>query len=286
MRRRNGVVWCESQEWGGLVTRIDHNVLLWRVGSSFQLEELQQAYVSGLYDGVYLRIQRGARLADLRFAHDLPGLKYLEVMGAVMDDSHSFEVEGLRELVLLTKCRVDVPAAPSVTLESVSTDDRGRLRNLTALPALRRVQVWGFTDLDLTFLSGLTTLSELKVEGKRQEISLQGLETCDSLVELELLELRIESLGPLSRMSKLRRLWLIGDNATTSSTSLDLEDLRGLEQLEELRMTYQGSVVSVEPLIQLPRLRDVRLRGTSVADGNLVPLAALAVRATVFGPDD
>jgi hypothetical protein len=151
---------------------------------------------------------------------------------------------------------------------------------------LRRVQVWGFTDLDLTFLSGLTMLSELKVEGKRQEISLQGLETCDSLVELELLELRIESLGPLSRMSKLRRLWLIGDNATTSSTSLDLEDLRGLEQLEELRMTYQGSVVSVEPLIQLPRLRDVRLRGTSVADGNLVPLAALAVRATVFGPDD
>jgi hypothetical protein len=65
-----------------------------------------------------------------------------------------------------------------------------------------------------------------------------------------------------------------------------LEDLSALDALEELRMTYQGSVASVEPLLNLPQLRDVRLGGTRIADGNLHPLAALAERAQVLGPED
>jgi hypothetical protein len=112
----------------------------------------------------------------------------------------------------------------------------------------------------------------------------RDLESCGSLADAELLEMRIESLRPLRGLSTLRRLWLIRDSSFVSDRPLALEDLSAHSDLEELRITYQGSVASVEPLLNLPLLRDLRLRGTSVADGNLDPLAVLADRAVVIGP--
>ena len=67
---------------------------------------------------------------------------------------------------------------------------------------------------------------------------------------------------------------------------LDLSHLAGLHQLEELRITYAGAVQSVRPLLDLPSLRDVRLRGTRILDPDETPLERLRETAEVLGPDE
>lgn len=103
--------------------------------------------------------------------------------------------------------------------------------------------------------------------------------------EAELLELQVESLEPLGSLQNLLRLWLIGPGETDFSATLSLADLSGLMALRELRITNSGAVQTAEPLLGLPALRDVRLRGTRVLDESVEALQVLSQRARVVGPD-
>lgn len=242
--------------------------------------------MSGRHDGIYLRLSGRRRIANLDFIGNLPGLKYLEVLGVVSDDSRAFTVEGLCELVLLTKCQVEIPGSLGASLESVGLDCRPGLSHLSSVPGLRLLQLWNFNAASFADLPESSTLTGLKVEGRRQDISLQGLGSYISLTDLEVLEMQVESLGPLRELTRLKRLWLIGSGSAVPGRSLTLEDLLRDEDLEELRITNHGSIASAEPLLNFPHLRDVRLRGTRIADGNLNPLEVLAARAVVVGPAD
>ena len=76
-----------------------------------------------------------------------------------------------------------------------------------------------------------------------------------------------DDLRPLSGLSNLRRLRFIGkDDAASEDVVLNLEDLAGLKRLEELRITFSGAVRSVCPVATMPALREIRLRGTRIAD--------------------
>lgn len=268
------------------MARFDYDVLTWQVDAQFDWEELRDAYISGRHDGIYLRASGRRRLANLDFLENLPSLRYLEVLGAISDDSYAFTIEGLCELVLLTKCQVAIPGNPGRTLESVGVDCRPGVSHLSRLSALRQLQLWNFNASSFADMPVSSTLTRLKVEGRRQDVSLQGLESCKALTDVEILEMQIESLGPLRELSRLRRLWLIGFGSALPGHSLTLEDLSRDGDLEELRITNQGSIASAEPLLNFPHLRDVRLRGTRIADGNLDPLEVLAGRAVVVGPAD
>jgi hypothetical protein len=105
-------------------------------------------------------------------------------------------------------------------------------------------------------------------------------------MDLEIVGMCVTSLEPLSHLLSLRRLWLIGDPGTGSDAVLDLSQIAGLQQLEELRLAFSGSVSSVRPLLGMPRLHDIRLRGTGIADGDASPLETLAAAATVVFPKD
>jgi hypothetical protein len=236
-------------------------------------------------DGVYLRVERGAGLDDVEFLADFPSLRYVEISGRVEDDTASFGLPGLEELILLTRCQVPIPASTSA-LARIGFDDRPGKDALSAITGLRELSMWLWDGPDFTFLGRQPQLSRLTVEGKRSVYSLSGLELCDALVDVELKEMRAESLRPIRGLTKLRRLWLLGNRQAGGSPNvLDLADLPGSD-LEELRLIYGGAVGSVRPLTALGKLRDVRLRGTTVADADLTPLTELADRAIVVGPDD
>lgn len=268
------------------MTRSDYDVLTWQVDTSFDWRELRDAYVSGRYNGVYLRIPNQNRLVDVEFFVNFTGLRYLEVLGAISDDSYAFTIDSLSELVLLTKCRTAIPDNPGSRLEAVGLDYRPGLRNLSRSSSLAILRVWDFTAHSLADLPLPPGLVELKIEGVRQGVSLEGLESCKSLTDVEILEMQIEHLRPLRDLSRIRRLWLIGSTSSVSRYSLTLEDLPFDGNLEELRITNQGSIESAGPLLNFRHLRDVRLRGTRIADGDLGPLEVLASRAVVVGPAD
>jgi hypothetical protein len=267
--------------------RADYRVQSWTVDSGFDPTELRERYVAEGSDGVYLRAERGTGLDSVEFLADFPNLKYVEISGTVKDDTASFLLPALEELILLTRCQVPIPALTGSAVLRVGVDDRPGKEALADISGLRELSVWSWDGPDLVFLGRQPQLSRLTVEGMRSVYSLQGLELCEALVEVELKEMGVQSLAPLRGLRKLRRLWLLGSPRTHGSPRvLDLADLAGSNDLEELRLTYGGSVGSVRPLAALNNLRDVRLRGTTVLDADLAPLTDLADRAVVVGPND
>jgi hypothetical protein len=119
----------------------------------------------------------------------------------------------------------------------------------------------------------------------KQVAALDGIAGCRNLTELEVREARIESLAPLSGLTALRSVRVL-PGPTKGEACLDLADLIRLQGLEELHLVYAGAVRSLRPLLDLPALRDVRLGGTEILDGDLSVLSSLSTRANVVRPDE
>ncbi|WP_285685726.1 hypothetical protein [Actinoplanes sp. NBRC 103695] len=266
--------------------RADYDVLKREIGSSQDFADLQGVFIDGGHNGVYIRVPRGLELDDVDFLERLPGLKYVEVDGAVRDDSRAFSLPEVEELTLLTGSQVPFRASASDTLTSLGIDDRPGVLDLSAYTGLQNLTVWSFARKELDFLSGAPHLRWLKVEGMGQAVNLEGIGKCRSLLEVELLEIHAESLAPLRSVRDLLRLWIIGPAKPQGSSNLDLGELSGMRSLRELRITNSGAVYSVEPLLGLSDLQDVRLRGTRVLEPSAEVLQRLSRRARVVGPDE
>ncbi|MEQ7011423.1 hypothetical protein ABN028_35205 [Actinopolymorpha sp. B17G11] len=148
--------------------------------------------------------------------------------------------------------------------------------------------VWDWRGTDFTFLGDQPRLRRLKVEATRQLVSLDGLQRCPRLEYVELLDLRAKDLAPLAQASRLQHLWIIGDYRITGEATLNLADLAHLPELTEIRICYGGAIATLAPLTGSMgyRLRDFRIRGTRVRDGDLSPLQSMGQAADVLGPND
>lgn len=266
--------------------RGDYNVLTWEVGHDSPIDDLRERFIDGGHDGVYIRVPRGLELEYLDFLTQLPGLKYVEVNGSVLDDSHAFSLPVVEELVLLTRSQAPVRAPMSESLVSLGVDDRPGALFFSGLTRIQRLTVWSFAREEFGFLTGIPTLEKLKVEGLGQVVDLSGIESCRSLVDVELLGIRVKGLAPLRNLKSLHRLWLIGPSGAGAATTLNLDEISEMRFLNELRITNSGSVQSVEPLLGMPELKDIRLRGTMILDPNSDALQLLSRSARVVGPSE
>jgi hypothetical protein len=266
--------------------RADYSVLNWRSDAPIDEHEIVKQYQSGGFDGLFLRMSGGARLDSLDLLPSLPDLKYLEIEGNVADDSRAFKIPGLRELVLLTKGKVEIPAVQQGSLEVLAIDDRVCEIDLSGFPALTSLTLWSSGRRDLEFLENSPWISSFKLEGVGQVMDLRGLESCVKLADLEILEARIESLSPLRDLQELRRCWLIGGGESMQAAPLDFDSVSVLQNLEELRVTYGGEALSVAPLLNIGSLRDLRLRGTRIVAGDSYLLRELPDSVRVVGPDE
>jgi hypothetical protein len=263
--------------------REDYNVHSVEDFESTMTEEVVDAYHAGGHDGLYLKLKRGWRARGVNWIAHLPGLEYLEILGRVADDSLAFSIKSLRELILLTSCRVPVPDVGARGLRRLAMDDRPGKENLSSLNVLEELRIWRFADQDLRVVKPLTSLRKLHLECLKQQCALDDIQSCSRLVDIEILDACVESLTPLSGLRDLRRLWLIGSPKATARSALNLSAIAGLPQLEEVRITY-GTVQSVAPMLQAPALRDLRLRGTQILDGSEELLTQLNPSVTVVPP--
>ncbi len=124
---------------------------------------------------------------------------------------------------------------------------------------LTYLDICGSAEGDLTPLSTLTGLRSLNITSCR----LRSLEVVSRLTELEDLTCSsnpITDLSPLAGLRNLRHLRL----AHTFVSSL--EPLRGLTSLESLDLSEIDGRLSLEPLFELPALRDIYVRSTSIEE--------------------
>lgn len=266
--------------------RSDYSVLRAKAEHPQWTEELARTYAAGGYDGVSLRVGAKVKAANLDVVHQLTGLRYLEVLGRVRDDSAAFHVHGLHELILATRSKVPIPYCDSTDLVKIGIDDRPGKERLGTYQSLRHLLLWNWSGHDFSFLNSVARLLTLHVEGAGQVTSIDGIEACAELVDLELHDVRVVSLQPLAALAKLRKAWIIGNPKIVGEPVLDLSAIAGLGLLEELRLTFAGSVESVGPLSNIHALRDVRLRGTTILDDDLTVLTNLAKSGTVVMPQD
>ncbi|MGW5195179.1 hypothetical protein ACWEOO_38410 [Kribbella sp. NPDC004138] len=252
--------------------RFDYHVLSVEVDGVVDALAVHTAYVAGGHDGVYLRVARSARLRDLEFLRDLPGLRYIEVLGPVVDDSAALLIPGVVEVCLLTRCKKALPELSGSTVSKLGLDRVPRLglawdglcvpRRPTA-PSTTR----GGGNPPARVSRGSAALS---TAGVRRTARRTG-----------------DSLTPLAEAHRLQHLWIIGNSRITGEATLDLADLAELPELTGLRICFGGAIATLAPLTgSIGRhLRDFRIRGTRVGDGDLSPLEVLHPAARVVGPD-
>jgi hypothetical protein len=191
----------------------------------------EELYRSGGYEGLLYHFDRSVKQNDLEFIHRLPGLKYVEIRGRVKDDTAVFAIPTLEDVTLLTRCKRPMNLLKDSRIRRLGVEDRPGLESLANLGLLETLGLYLWRGTDLTFLGDAEKLELLKIEGKGQIISLQGLERCGHLRQLELLDMRVESLAPLRTLRELEWIWLIGDYRIEREPVLDLGDLSELSRL-------------------------------------------------------
>jgi hypothetical protein len=250
-------------------------------------EAATQRYLDGGYHGVYLQLGRGTKSPHLEFLREVPGLRYLEVNGKVIDDTAAFRIPELEELILLTGSKRAIPTLEDLAeLGRLGIDDRPGKESIRHASKLQHLTIWRWKGPDLRFLASSSQLRSLRIEGTMNLVSLAGVEGCPDLREIEMTQLRVDTLQPLAQLSSLKTLRLIGSPRIDETPHLDLVDIVGLRNLEQLTLTYAGEVRSLRPIARMPALTEVRLRGTHLVDNDLEPLSALPPTVTVVGPYD
>lgn len=253
----------------------------------WDLPQLQQRFAEGGFNGLNIRFIHPAAFKSLDFLLGMEGLQYLEVNGRIRNDLAAFELPELRELTLATRSPRPIPGFASSSLTRLGIDDRDGKDHIATLERLQELAIWLWKGPDLTFLDDVELpLRKLRLEGKKQLAALDGIAGCRNLAEVEVREARIESLEPLSGLTDLRSLRILSGYRAKGETCLDLSDLTSLKGLEVLNVCDAGAIRSLRPLRDLPALRDVRLGGTEILDGDLSPFSSLSAHATVVGPDE
>lgn len=271
----------------GDLVRDDFRVLSRGPGDGpWDLPRLQQRFAEGGFNGLNIRFIHPAAFKSLDFLLGLEGLQYLEVTGRIRNDVAAFQLPELRELSLATRSPRPVPGFASSSLTFLGIDDRDGKDHIAALEGIQELAIWLWKGQNLAFLDDAELpLTTLRLEGRKQVAALDGIAGCRKLVEVQVREARIESLEPLSGLTALRSVRVL-PGPTKGEACLDLSHLTGLQGLEELHLVRAGAIRSLRPLLDLPALRDVRLRDTEILDGDLSPLTALSARATVVRPDE
>jgi hypothetical protein len=258
----------------------------WQVNDRLWTDADTAGYASSGCDGVKYRARRPVAIkASLDFLHNLQGLRAADIEGRFPDDTPAFGVSTLETLMLHTKCAAPLDLTHFPDLVELGVDHRPNLEAIRGAASLTGLEVWGREGGDLRFLGPKPALKSLRLEGTKNSVgALAGIEDCPALEELTVLDTRLEGIEPLRALRALRRLH-ITQRGPSEGTPWDLSALTSSGDLTWLTLTFCGPVESVRPLRQLPALRDVRLRGTTIVDGDIQPLIDLPPEVVV-GPFD
>jgi hypothetical protein len=258
----------------------------WQVNDRLWTDSDTEAYASNGCDGVKYRARRPVAMkASLDFLGDLDGLRAVDLEGRFPDDTPAFAVPTLETLMLHTKCAAPLDLTRLQDLIELGVDHRPNLAAMRDLAAVTGLEVWDWEGGDLRFLGPKPALKSLRLEGAKDSVgSLVGIADCPALEELTVLDTRLEGIEPLRALHALRRIQ-ITQRRPSEGVPWDLTALTGAGELAWLTLTFCGPVESVLPLLELPALRDVRLRGTTIVDGDIQPLIDLPPEVVV-GPFD
>ena len=220
--------------------------------------------------------------SDISFLLDIPGIHGVDIMSdKVTDVSAIFRLKALKTLSLYCKAKMAGDFADLKHLQDIGLGWRSVYGSLFSLSHLKRINIIGYPDRDLTRWKVNDDLSELCLESSRLE-TLNGIECFRNLKWLDLFRCpKLESLDAISEASFIEKV-RIGRCSKRS----DLAPIGKLSELKELDIEDGGDIQSLAPIAKCRKLEVLRVAGkTTVLDGDFTPLAKMPkLRAVFFAP--
>ena len=207
-------------------------------GESITVAEM--ATLTNLFDDSWGELVPWVRLQDLEGIQFATNLEKLAIVGPLSDLSH------LARLTSLTILSIQI---------ITGGDSNVDLSFVAGLTKLRELQFYGIQISDISFLTGLTELRKLNFSG--QQISdISPLAGLTKLQELNLTDNLLTDISPLAGLTELQSLKL-GLNPGYNRIS-DISPLAGLTKLQELNLTF-NPISDISPLSGLINLENLQL---------------------------
>ena len=195
---------------------------------------------------------------------------------------------GLRHLdVTFFKESVDILAALH---ELTYLNILGPAKGWASLRQCANLEIASIIDFQMANMKRWDTWKRLRIAcfGGRGVKSLAGIEACEQLESLLLLNLRTGDLAPLRDLQRLSTLTLrLPDRAIDLASIAQIPKLRRFE-IDAMPVTQNdvAHLPSLAPLWKAAALEEIILNGTCVDDGDLSPLASIGtLRRVHLGQD-
>ncbi|CAL6113650.1 DUF2252_family protein [Hexamita inflata] len=198
----------------------------------------------------------------------LPNLETLIVQESNFEDSHKLlqslvQFKKLKELELKGYENLELNLIPlQLTEFCLNRCNLKNIEQLSQLPKLTQLILYGNQDVDITSLSQMFQLTELNV----YECCLKNVDALGSLLNLKKLSISnndgryfFQDIDQIKSLLNLKELYL------SNNQSLDINSLQHLVNLKELDLSF-NSYINIQPLQYLKSLSTLKLYQCSIID--------------------
>jgi hypothetical protein len=235
-----------------------YHVLQWSASFDGPWSEIaENRYREGEFDGLSLSQSATWMPSNLEFLHRLDGLRFFSLRARVKNDIAAFTVPSLERLSLVTGSRLRVPDEVQPLLLKLVMTDRPGADIATRWPALESFRLGAFRGTDLRLLSDALKLKHLRIEGPRHSGAVDGIENCQSLENLIIVNYSIRNTAPLRGLKSLTELRMLAARPAAPHEVIDISDLG--TSLATLWIANAANIRKIRLLADMPTLREVRL---------------------------
>jgi hypothetical protein len=264
------------------VARSDYRVLHWYGDMDGKWSDVAiQRYVNQGADGLVV-VPGGEWVPDdLSFVRDLPNLRYLCVEHRLRRDVDAFYVDTLEELSLVTGSRLPVPEMIQSNLTRLTLTSREGI-SASRWPNLKVLRLGGWRGSDFRMLDGASELTHLHLEGRNQSTSLEGIEGCKKLEQVEALRMSFEDIRPLSGVASIRELQLMA--APNNRHGVIDFSVVASSSLEKAWISNASAIANVRHLAGMNSVREIRLIDCDISEEEKIHFGQLPsyVRVDIF----
>lgn len=262
----------------------DYRILQW--SGSFDgpwSENAENRYRDGGFDGLIITPSSTWSPSDLEFLHRLPGLRSFTLQARVRNDLAAFTIPTLEELALVTGSRRRIPDVVQAELLRLTLEDRPGLDVKARWPNLESFRLGVWRGSDLRILQGAENLVRLKLEGRRQVGTLDGISDCRSLEQLITVNYSVRDTAPLRNLSSLVEVRLLAARPTEPHENVDISDIRTLG-LVKLWISNAKNIRNIDALSGIRSLRELRFIDCDLSAAERASIEALPsyVKAEIF----
>lgn len=161
-----------ERDWSHYPVDSSKCLTVWIDAAGVDPKELKRHFEAADYERLQLRISRTASVPDLGFLDQIVGIRELDILGPVKDDTHAFRRTDLHTLLLLTRCRRRIPDTDLQHLEKLAIDNRPHYEQIHDLPRLKWLALFGWKSASVSFLGDMPKLEYLRIEARKSLISL------------------------------------------------------------------------------------------------------------------